>query len=485
MDIYLAIIGFLGIAILWAFIMFGVLNVGYKLKRKSIIYIFFIFIGIGVLLLIMGAVVEWIDSPEFCGTACHPRYGIVVDEEPMSPYYQSYKNPENNTIMAVHVENEYSCGHCHDKPGPVGKLEAYLKSVPEMINYVFENYDPDDLGGHVPNENCLKCHDDGIANEPGKVFTFTNTTVDPHKDEDKNCASCHDPHTDGIGLTSEACTVCHDVDQTELQNHGLTTQQDCMNCHYMEHPAYAAIPFDSVQDLVNNTFCADCHQPVFNEYEKWSTVQQELYGNCSTSCHTDHKESYAPHIATEPYESNCDSCHVDGVASHSLKNITLSTFPGDIGLDLCQNCHAPEYNAYSAWTPGEKALYGECSATCHSEHKQSEIPHIISSPYGSYCDSCHPDGTNTHNLANITYATFPEEIKTEFCIDCHNPQYKALQNGNHGSRECIDCHGEHKKVINVDFDSCIACHPDIPSSHDENRTDCGDCHDTDAIHRYG
>jgi hypothetical protein len=483
-ELILALIGFLAIAVLWAFILIGVLRKGYKFKKNSAIFIFFIFIGIGVLLVAMGAMIEWMDSPEFCGTFCHPRADIIVHDDPMGPFYEGWKEPGNNSIMSTHHENDVTCSGCHDGPGAWGKIEAYSKTPGEMYAYIFDTYDPDDMGGHVPDEFCEKCHDGEHAIEPAGIRTVANTIANPHKNSDLDCADCHAPHQDGIGLKLDACTVCHDVDSTELRNHAKTTSPDCMDCHYMKHPEDAAIPFEDVIDLVNNTFCSDCHQPQFNAVESWSDNQKGFYGNCSNSCHIDHKESTAPHTIVDPYKDNCDNCHVDGIASHSLKNITLEKFPEDIGLDFCENCHQSEYNAYSTWTTGQKNNYGNCSTSCHAEHKESQIPHIITSPYGSYCDSCHPDGTNTHNLANITFTTFPQEIKTDFCQSCHETQYDALQNGNHASRECLDCHGEHKQVINVKFETCTACHTDIPSSHDETRTDCGDCHDTDPIHRY-
>jgi hypothetical protein len=582
----LAFGGFLIIAFLWAFIMFGVLRSGFKVKKKSLIGILFFFIALGVIILLMGVVIEYMESPEFCGKTCHPRADIIVHDAPMEPFYDSYKEPGNNTIMSVHEEHEVVCAGCHDNPGIVGKAEAYIGAIPEMFNYITGNYDPDDLGGHYSNEKCLKCHDGEYALEPGEVITFLNTTIDPH-DDDMDCVDCHQPHQKGTGETEEACNVCHGTEIEDfverIDAHGVTTEskedEDCMACHNREHNreepelGSARIPFSEVQDIINDEFCSDCHETQYDAVSDWTDTEQSLYGDCTSTCHTDHniketphitvapfedncdlchssgveahtlsdisfinytydiesefcsdchktqydafggwqdsqkgfygdcteschvehRDSNAPHLTTAPYEDNCNSCHLDDIEKHSLMNITYLNFPSDIENEFCSDCHNTQYVAYSEWQEPKKSFYGDCAESCHSEHKESVAPHSVIAPYENNCDSCHLDGIESHSLKNITYSQFTSDIENEFCSKCHSTEYDTLQLRNHSKRDCLDCHSDHGKVQVLDFSDCTLCHNegqvvsgkelnDIPSSHDEDRTDCSKCHNIDPIH---
>ncbi len=501
MNLYLAFGGFLIIAFLWAFILFGFLHTGFRTKKKSLLFILFFFIGLCAILVILGAAVEYMDSPEFCGKTCHPRADLIVHDSPMEPYYDSYKEPGNNSIMSIHEEEDVTCSNCHDKPGLGGKIEAYIKAIPEMLNYITGNYDPDDLGGHVSNENCLKCHDGGEAEEPGKVITFFNTTVDPH-DDDKDCVDCHTPHQKGIGLTTEACGVCHGTNfddfEDKLEAHGDTTDsktdEDCMNCHGRKHPSNAYISFNEKPTLFNNDFCSDCHEPISIAFSKWSDTQKSIYGDSCTSCHSEHYEKEVPHSILEPYEDNCDNCHYSGAASHIVSDINFYNFTLKIDNEFCSDCHQNEYKVVSAWTNKQKSYYGDCTEFCHSDHKESQSPHITIAPYKENCDTCHLDSVVSHRLINISYSKFPSKINNEFCMDCHETEFNTLQLYNHSKRDCLDCHGEHNKIQVLNFDDCRACHSegqvvsgkelnDIPSSHNEKRTGCGDCHNIDVIHK--
>jgi cytochrome c nitrite reductase small subunit len=478
-DLYLAFGGFLIVAFLWAFVIFGVMRNGFRVKRKSLILILFFFIALAAIVMVMGAVIEYMDSPEFCGNTCHPRADLIVHDAPMEPFLEGYENPNNNSIMSTHADNEVTCANCHDEPGLGGKVKAYVRAIPEMFNYVTGNYDPDDLGGHVKNENCLKCHDGEFALKPGIVLTFNNTEIDPH-DDDQNCAECHVPHQIGIGLTQEACSVCHAVDEVQLEKHGDTTDQDCMKCHIKEHPENAYIPFNEQPDIINKEFCSDCHQSEFDFISTWPAEKTSFYddGNCTTACHTEHRESEVPHLAIAPYEDNCVLCHTEDV--HFISEIKFMNFTSEAKLEneFCSDCHEDVYNTYTQYNTGE------CTS-CHTEHETKPIPsHTTDSPYDQ-CSNCHTGITTKHDVTIVKYSEFPaSDISNDFCSDCHRGESNSHQLKNHSKYDCVDCHGEHEIAKVVNFDDCRNCHmDDIPLSHNEDRTDCTNlgCHATDAI----
>jgi hypothetical protein len=477
MDLYLAFGGFLVIAILWAFFLFGVLKVGFNRKKKSIILILFFFMGISIILLIVGAVFHYIEDPAFCGTACHPRADLVVHDTPMEPYFDGYENPGNNEMMEVHASNHVTCSGCHDKPGVTGKIEAFIAAGFEAISYITSDYDADNLEAHVSNENCLKCHDGEIASKAGELIALNNSIVNPHK-TDQSCSDCHTPHEAGIGLTKDSCSVCHDVSISEVEKHGITSQEDCMVCHNKEHPEDAKIPFSKYPELITIDFCTDCHQSEYEEYNSWPDVEKSFYGDCF-SCHTGHDEYKSPHNIIELYTTNCENCHVEGIGSHQLTSITFLNESLVIPNEFCGECHQVEYDAYTAWGPDLQEIFKNCSSACHTKHKEMPVPHSM--PKDTSCEDCHIESILPHQRSQVTFLNLEKKLKNDFCSDCHTTNSESFKLGFHNSQKCMDCHGEHY-TVRVKFDACKSCHAIIPDTHDESKSSCSVCHDVEVIH---
>lgn len=479
MDLAIAVVGFILVAFLWAMIMFFALKIGYRVKKRSLMLVLFYFVALCVIVLIIGFLLEYVDQPEFCGTACHPRAGLIVDDTPMKSFYETYTDPGNNTIMETHASHEVKCANCHEKPGVTGKIEAYYSAGVEMFAYLTGNYDMDDLGGAVGNENCLKCHDGTESMLPGEVISVDGSKVNPHN-SDELCSDCHRPHQEGIGLSADACVVCHDVSPAELSNHGSTTQMECMECHNMDHPDDASLSFLDFPGLSSIEFCGDCHREEFDVYSNWSTDQKSIYGDCKQVCHTRHKTTEYPHKMDLPYGNSCDSCHPDDFESHVLENISFKNFKQKPGIEFCGDCHEYQFNIFNSWTDMQRSFYGNCSS-CHGEHKVSFAPHNVRPPYKDNCEGCHVSGVGSHELNETIFWNFKYDIPNDFCGNCHTDQQDTLKSTNHSSRNCVDCHGEHHREV-VSFDRCDFCHSEIPPRHEESKGGCSDCHNMESIH---
>jgi len=452
----------------------------YKVRKRSMVFLLLYFIGIGVILLVLGAVVEYMEQPSFCGNTCHPQANIIVDDAPMVPYYDGYVNSGNNTMMKTHVEHDVTCAGCHDKPGILGKLDAYFGAMVEGINYVTGNYEKDNLTTHMGDENCLKCHDGEYAEKPGDVLGISGEIVNPH-DDPENCVDCHNPHEADFGLTSKSCSTCHAVDDDALKKHGLRSPGSCSACHNRDHPDFANIPFSDFPDLIDSYFCSDCHYEQFEVYNSCSDPKKSYYGNCTTSCHMEHRQVQIPHSVDAPFEDNCDSCHIEGVGSHSLDSIVFKDFSAEVTPELCMDCHQEEYNGYNTWPTASQTFYGGCTAKCHDEHKEINVPHETGVPYKNNCAECHSNDVTVHELPSISYLDFTQPIENEFCSSCHLYEYDSLDKKTHDGKDCIDCHTEHD-TIRVNFDECRTCHESIPSSHNEYTKECVKCHDLSNIH---
>jgi hypothetical protein len=252
-----------------------------------------------------------------------------------------------------------------------------------------------------------------------------------------------------------------------------------MKCHSKAHPENAYIPFNEVPNIINNEFCSDCHQTQFDATQTWPDNKAVIYdnGNCTASCHIEHRESEAPHLSTAPYEDNCELCHSKGV--HTILDIKFMNFTSQATIqnEFCSACHEDVYNTYTQYNTGD------CTS-CHTAHESKPVPlHNTDSPYDQ-CDKCHTGITTKHDVTIIKYSQFPAtDIANTFCSDCHSTEYDTFQVQNHSSRECVDCHGEHRVAQVQNFNDCRLCHEDIPISHDDGRTSCIGlgCHTSDNI----
>ena len=468
------------ISIVWIAIIFFSFKriIGDQTKRdkKALLGGLLLFIVIIVIITTGTHAFKYIESTEFCGTFCHI----------MNPYHDSYLQPGNNSMMAVHVAYDTTCSNCHDEPGIIGKIGSLYSGANEMFLYYTNTYDPEDLGGDVTRESCLKCHDDITATAPRYVTTADGKVANPHSDE-KKCTDCHNAHQSEVGLNENTCSICHGISyenfEAMLSEHSERAGADCMECHDREHPDDALISFTDYPELINTDFCSDCHA---GDVER--LISEEHASESCTNCHSEHgtltinfDDCYGSchNVATghDATTSDCSICH-DTSTIHLTPDFDLGVPFSSI---ICANCHAEEDSAYeSSFTPESLEIYGdEGCISCHSEHKAITYPHQIDSPFDD-CGSCHStydEATTVHDRTKVLYLGFLG-ITKEFCSDCHTEEFTRLNRELHNAFNCIDCHKEHN-ILMIDFNNCISCH-DSPSDHDISLTSCSDptCHDT-------
>lgn len=488
MDLLYSITVLFLIALVWTGVIFLSFKrmIGHQTRRDKRILLggLLLFIAMTAIVIAGTVAYEYIESPGFCGTFCHV----------MEPYYDSYLHPGNNSMMAVHVANETSCSNCHEGPGIVGKIQGLYRAIPEAYSYYTNSYDPENLGGEISRENCLKCHDGKTATAPSYVTTVANTVTNPHADK-KKCTDCHNFHSVGFGLNENTCSLCHGTSYDDfegmLSDHTKRTGTDCMSCHNRIHPNDSLIPFIEYPVIINTDLCSDCHGDTIERlnseshksescmdcHSEHSTSLKINYNNCADSCHvppTDHDTT----------TSGCSVCH-------NLSTIHLK--PGtDLGEKfsdiVCANCHAAENSAYeSTFTPESLEIYGDKGCIdCHSEHKAISYPHQNTSPFND-CESCHSTYNKTstvHDRTGISYLGFLG-ITKEFCSDCHPGEVTRLNRELHNAYECTDCHSEHNALLKINFNKCAdSCHVP-PADHDTTLTSCSGptCHnDLRSIH---
>jgi len=525
-----------------------------KTRIKGVILIFLAFIAVAVIIFIVGHFLEYHETNEFCGEFCHA----------MDTHYSSYIQPKNNTYMDTHFDNNVTCAQCHSGPGFMGQVKAYLGVPNEMWGEYIVGYDIEDMGGHVPSENCLKgCHEEaevdwifeapkpkgeGYSEIDGELvwqrmeiyhpYTENGTSLKALEDLE-TCQDCHDPRDNSFGFAAEACHICHDVDEDELEHHGEYTcfmatchrdesgepvqpklrghgivEDHCMVCHSRDHPEDAFVPYQitNSQGLtlsVNSSFCSACHEET---YEMLSNISTKHFTETGCQeCHLQHKTrpecldcheeggAYEPiHQITTPFDE-CSNCHE---SAHEPLKISFNIT--NVSKDFCSDvsCHGgPDGEVYELESYGFKHndSYDDCT-TCHEIHAEEEIDclschsqegvapllsHSIENQYEN-CLECHESG---HAPLNITF-TLPN-VQNDFCSDasCHGgTDGEYYQFENYGGRHkelysnCTSCH-----TIHINYDDvltvekrCLDCHSSSPSDHTGPYTneDCLACHNS-------
>jgi nitrate/TMAO reductase-like tetraheme cytochrome c subunit len=352
------------IGLVYYFLVKAAVGRDFKVSPRPFILTLLVPIAIGVIVLGVGAFLEYHESPEFCGELCHA----------MEPHYEGYVNPENNSMMIVHSEHGVSCTGCHVGPGWYGQVEAYYAVPHEIYSEIFDTYDPDDLGGHLKEESCLKCHDNETAPVPGAVIDVLGNSIDPHLG-DPVCMDCHPAHSAGFGVSLETCELCHghavyDWDDA-MSRHGNRTGGDCLDCHDRDHPDDAMVPWSKVEDIIDMEFCHDCHPVEWLAYNQSSNnASLTLYGDC-LDCHSEHLSTEAFHPHDPPYDE-CGVCHINYTTTpggiHNRTDIFFGNHT-EVGNDLCMPCHPDE----EAGLDEKKNHRGLECAYSHRDHRQRVV----------------------------------------------------------------------------------------------------------------
>ncbi len=470
----LAILIFIIIAVLWAVILlFGLKKISLtkmKLRGGFTLLLFIIVIGVGIF--IVGSFMDYQNDPKFCGTTCH----IMV------PYYDTYLDPGNNSIMQAHLDKGITCVDCHTGPGLTGQADQYIEAVRETFNFVTGNYDSENLQGHVPAKNCMKgCHDDldWMIEAParrGANFTVVNGhTVWPTRmmwhpftengtdftelEARESCTDCHDQRLSGIGFSKLACPICHDLTVKELELH---RDQTCgsVHCHGTDKELVA---HRNVQER-----CENCHG-------------EEPHSNPSCDqgdCHVEAKPS-----GHQAETDNCMFCHDREHPDDARVPYVTAKQHGIFRMNstFCSSCHTDEYEKLTE-SPSKHGWDAGCT-DCHLEHKQHPncqdchnnvdvpIKHSLTIE-DKDCQRCHVNGA--HDPLTLEFP--PDVANNEYCSDCHETPYDTFSNSDSKHKDnfdCVGCHDEHRESPD-----CLDCHTDATVEHSTTAPyeNCQDCH---------
>jgi predicted CxxxxCH...CXXCH cytochrome family protein len=293
----------------------------------------------------------------------------------------------------------------------LGHGDAGLAGAPDCIgchdtslgkHFDATSGDPQLTGGTTAdNAFCQTCHTTAVH----YANTLTTGGTDS-SDDGVDCATCHEPHGDGMGTNTDA-----------MINGTIATRT--VN-NFTDRTARA-----SYWEADNSGICQICHDP--NEVLHFNRTLEEDATHFSTSgaCITCHKHDTDPIF--KPSADSCGACHDTLMATlpHS-SHVNKNSFNTKIEDDLsdCATCHdgADQYtntgsvngNHQNSNTDVAAALlYNATDKTCtNSCHTSAVADGSWLDADGLNCDACHGNPPATGNHAKHITAGLG-------CSDCH------------------------------------------------------------------
>jgi len=427
--------------------------------------------------------------------SCHKRHGVVgtlvlQKEEPALCYGCHQKQQEAFKAAHVHVPvAQGKCTRCHSPHSSDSR--ALLRSEGNLLCFTCHDRKKfNQASVHKPaGESCLTCHDAHAgANERRLTKPVAELCVSCHKNAshngykvDKNCTSCHSPHSsvekgllravshpplaDCTGCHTgqpikqpDLCFTCHEI-KTEKTVHEPFKSGDCTTCH-TPHAS-------DEKSLLNNdqkSLCLTCH-----DIGAQLTHKPAMDGKC-TACHSPHTTA-TPKLLKLEGEALCNQCHAAKITAWNAEKNVHPAF----GMG-CDSCHKPH--------GGIKA---DVCFTCHEDKKPEFTRRFVHTPVREgRCAECHsPHASPNEKLLALT----PDKL----CLKCHAGMISARGDHVHApaaSGDCQTCHAPHstdRPMLLKDETPklCDTCHDEVSKSLTKAKSvhppalagECATCHD--------
>ncbi|MFQ5505464.1 MAG: cytochrome c3 family protein [Planctomycetota bacterium] len=333
-------------------------------------------------------------------------------------------------------------------------------------------------------QSCESCHGPGSLHIQSRGLARLISRPDRAADGMVTCRSCHgqvdperfhwseeeNPLLGAAPGATLSCTTCHRV-------------------HSREDPTLHAAP-DPLREPEKDS-CIRCHTPAYRVLR--GTVHESLArlgrpGPGCTACH-EGGEAHAAHggdprlvrsmrgTTAEIQVRTCNRCHggkreVCGFG-HGVH--------GRSGIG-CLSCHSPAAPAgeYS-WKQDAESRCGNCHARVALSFRHANRHPVGEGGFG--CSSCHDPHLWPKGGPDLA-----RRMSREACLSCHR-EYRGPHVFPHHAdkgRGCLACHLPHGSgnrkllVARTARDTCLACHADLPSFHDQSPgsvyRNCMSCH---------
>lgn len=394
----------------------------------------------------------------------------------------------NKQGLRTYLSTDKTCGSCHDKDSPHGKLRAvhercercHTQSIwkPAKPKLDFDHDDATQaampLQGVHAEVACAKCH-------PKATFRLVAF-------QDGACSQCHESPHDGQLFGTKKCQTCHsaalktfdDVSfdhkkQTGYALAGKHAQIACASCHTKAlgsaKPKGACETCHADDNKHGARFdklgspppCTTCHsQRAWKSGFQFNHAANSGFAltakHAATACRSCHRGKTPAEFERFDIKQGCMSCHRHAKA-HG----------GDFKNDECLRCHAEG---------GSKRLNDSALEIYHGE--KSKFP-LRNAHAGVKCQLCHVNDVYQNTPMECGVSCHEDSLHKgtlgQTCSRCHEPgQWRAVR-FDHAVDTKWKLEGKHTEIK-----ACEACHP--ARQYKGAPTSCGaaGCHEADDAH---
>ncbi len=347
---------------------------------------FFSIINIVFLIIISSQMFSFMDSPKFCGTACHSV---------MNPEWVTYQQSPHSRV---------DCVQCHVGEGAGALIDSKLNGIWQMVSVTFDLLErpiPTPVHQLRPaRETCEKCH------WPDKFYGSRLKTI-VHNDLDE-------ANTTNYSTLNLKIDAGHGDNRSGIHWH-ITAENE--------------VRYISVDDKREEIIWAEVRQPdgSYNRYTNktltgMTTSQTDTRSIDCVDCH-----NRATHIY-ENQENAIDKRIYDGLINISLPFIKRE------GLKAVTSGY-PDKNAGLEGISNHIFGFYQRQYPELARAKSFIIDSAITSLQEIYSRNIHPE----MNITWGTYASHIGHIGTTGCFRCHNSNM-VDNNGNTISDDCTLCH---------------------------------------------
>ncbi|MHB1189519.1 MAG: NapC/NirT family cytochrome c [Armatimonadota bacterium] len=365
--------------------------------------------------------------------------------------------------MAVHYSTwkvsshkNVECEECHITPGMVNMVKAKFSAMRQVYRHVTDDVKPSEIKGHVPDENCKKCH---ASTRDTVVYHGLKITHKKHWNMGIGCTKCHDRVVHGPNAATinaprmGTCFECHN---------GKKVSNNCTLCHetlgVRQPSAFSKEWVEGHKEEVTagKQTCKRCHQPDFcNNCHRMATPHP-----------ADWVQAHPSHVKTA--KQDCKLCHSESFCSdcHNLKRAHRADWvqkhpaefrrqPGTCDQcherNFCSDCHAQYQIHPKNWVRQHPSSVKQGMAKCNTCHTEN------------FCVSCHQQKvpTSHENASWLRTHSFQASDENSTCKMCHKPDF------------CMKCHSKQKPKSHRT--NWLKFHPAQATMNDHA---CKTCHET-------
>ncbi len=335
---------------------------------------------------------------------CHTSHSAAFDAPMWNRRSNGYTNYESSTSDAAAGKKGGSsklCLSCHDGTIALGDMVSGKRNTREKSNDLRRTFlkGRSNLGTNLSNDHPVAIvYDTELAiTDPGLLDP---ESVDlPLVDNELQCDSCHDPHSNKIQpflhkstLNGELCTSCH-------QSSGLNWDWASSS-----HAISDAEPKSG--------------DPWPDRKPKWKG--RNVRENACMNCHATHNAATPARLVADVEEKTCYRCHDGTVSRKNIRADKQKFFRHPV-----EQTSGANHNAYKREDPLSMVMHVECE-DCHNPHASRSEPPLVS--------------FNPNNPLNPDHATPP------------------FVNGSLVGVSGIDINGVVKIEADYEYEVCFKCH---------------------------